>query len=840
MECSLRLESLKIGVLKRGMPMMTLIEDVRYGFRMLGKSPGLTVIMALTLALGIGANTAIFSVMNGWLLRPLPVPAPEQITVLAAQQKGDYLGVFYLSYPQIVDFRKDAGVFSDVFASQISIGGLSFAGHATQFVFTYVTGNYFSGLGVKPALGRFFLPSEGERPGQDPLVVLGYSFWQKRFGGDSGIVGRQVLVDGKPATVIGVAPKGFRGTSFALDVEGYLPLNMMAIESDSSGMWTNRSQREFVAMGRLKPGVSLAEAQSSVNVVAQRLGDGYPATDKGITLRVIPETLARPQPFASNIVPIIAGLFLALAALVLLLACMNVANILFVRATVRQREIAIRAALGASRGRLVRQLLTESILLALLGGVGGVVLGGWASGAIASLLPNTDLPLYMDFSFDWRVFAFALAAAASTGILVGVWPAWHSAGTDASAVLHEGGRSDTAGVGRHRVRSTLVVAQVAGSLMLLIVAGLFIRSLTRIQHTNLGFDPDHLLNVLMDPHEIGYDTARTKEFYRELEARVRALPGVESASLAFSVPMGSTNDGRGICIERHPLAPGLQPPLVLFNRIDADYFKTLRVPFLRGRLFTESDNETAPLVAIVNQAMASEFWPNEDPIGKRFSMVGPNGPFAQVVGVAADGKYAFIGWDHKPYFYVPLAQNYTSFEALEIRSSVPPESLITEVRNEVRALDPNMPISSIKTMTQSLEGANGFFIFRLGATLAGVMGILGLTLAVVGVYGVVSFAASQRTHEIGIRLALGAERRDILRLVLGQGLGLVGAGVLTGLVAAWALTRSVANLLVGVTPTDPLTFTIAALFLAAIALWACYMPARRATRVDPMVALRYE
>lgn len=820
--------------------MMTLIQDVRYGFRMLAKSPGLTAIVVLTLALGIGANTAIFSVVNGWLLRPLPVPAPEQITVLAAQQKGDYLGVFYLSYPQIVDFRRDAGVFSDVFASQSSIGGLSSEGNATQFLYAYVTGNYFSGLGVKPALGRFFLPSEGERPAQDPLVVLGYSFWQRRFGGDPGVVGRQVLVDGKPATVIGVAPKGFRGTSFPIDMEGYLPLNMMAIESDSSGMWTNRGQRQFIAMGRLKPGVSLAQAQSSLNVVAQRLAEQYPSTDKGITLRVIPETLARPQPFANNIIPIIAGLFLVLAALVLLLACMNVANILLARATVRQREIAIRAAIGASRGRLVRQLLTESILMALLGGLGGVVLGGWASGAITSLLPNTDLPLYFDFGFDWRVFSFAFVVAACTGILVGVWPALRSAGTDASAVLHEGGRSDTAGVGRHRVRNALVVAQVAGSLMLLIVAGLFVRTLTRIQRANLGFDPDHLLNVLMDPHEIGYDTPRTKEFYRELEARVRALPGVESASLAFSVPMGNYNDGRGIQIEGHPLAPGQQPPVVLFNRVDTAYFKTLRVPFLRGRLFMESDNETAPSVAIVNQAMASEFWPNEDPIGKRFSMSGPNGPFIQVVGVAADGKYAFIGWDHKPYFYVPLAQNYSSLGALQIRSSVPPESLITQVQNEVRALDPNMPISSIKTMAQALEGANGFFIFRMGATLAGAMGVLGLTLAVVGVYGVVSFAASQRTNEIGIRLALGAERGDILRLVLRQGLGLVGAGVLAGLVAAWALTRAMANLLVGVSPTDPLTFTGATLLLIAIALWACYMPARRAMRVDPMLAIRHE
>jgi predicted permease len=390
------------------------------------------------------------------------------------------------------------------------------------------------------------------------------------------------------------------------------------------------------------------------------------------------------------------------------------------------------------------------------------------------------------------------------------------------------------------VRNVLVVAQVAGSLMLLIVAGLFVRSLTRIQRANLGFDPDHLLNVFLDTQEIGYDAPRTKGFYRELEARVRALPGVESASLAFSVPMGNYNDGRAVYIEGHPIAPGHQPPLVLFNRVDAPYFATLRVPFLRGRFFTESDNESAPPVAIVNQAMVSEFWPNEDPLGKRFSMSGPNGPFMQVVGVAGDGKYAFIGWDHKPYFYVPLAQSYSSVQTLQIRSTVPPESLIKQVQKEVRGLDPNMPISGMTTMNKSLEGANGFFIFRLGATLAGAMGLLGLTLAVVGVYGVVSFAANQRTHEIGIRLALGAERHDILRLVLRQGLGLVGAGVLAGLVVAWLLTRAMTNLLVGVSPTDPLTFTSAVLILAAIAIWACYMPARRAMRTDPMVALRYE
>jgi predicted permease len=819
--------------------MATLWQDIRYALRMLAKSPMLTAIVILTLALGIGANTAIFGIVNGFLLRPLPVKSPEQIMVLAGERQGDTLGIFTLSYPQLVDLRKQAGTFSDFFASQVDLAGLSVDGKGSQFFFGRVTGNYFSALGVQPALGRLFLPSEGEAGGKDPYIVLGYSYWQKRFGGDPGIVGKQALIDGQEATIIGVAPKGFQGTSFALDLDGYLPLNMQPAE-DTAKLWSDRSSASLIVFGRLKPGASLRQAQSSVNVVTERLAEEYPATDKGVTIRVIPERLARPQPFAKNIVPLIVGIFLLLAALVLLLACMNVANILLVRATMRQREMAIRAAMGASRGRLMRQLLTESIVLALFGGIGGLLLGAWASGAISSLLPDSKLPIRLDFSFDWRVFAYALAAALLTGTLVGVWPALRAGRADVNGLLHGAGRSDTAGVSRHRVRSALVVAQVGGSLMLLIVAGLFVRSLARAQHAYLGFDPDHLLNVTLDPKEVGYDEIRTKNFYRDLEARVCALPGVQTASSAFSVPMGNVNDGSSIYIEAHPLTPGQQPPIVIYNRVDAPYFDTLRIPLLRGRAFRENDDEKAPLVAIVNQEMAHAFWPNEDAIGKRFSLKSASGPLVEIVGVTGNGKYVFIGWDKERYFYVPVAQDFNSYRTLQVRSSVPPETLITQVQSEVRALDPNMPITEVRTMRQSLSGANGFFIFKVGAVLAAAMGILGLILAVVGVYGVVSFAASQRTHEIGIRMALGANRRDILLLVLRQGLILVIGGVLSGVLLAWALTRSMATLLVGVSPTDALTFVTATLLLGGIGLWACYAPARRAMRLDPMVALRYE
>jgi predicted permease len=817
--------------------MTTFWQDVRFALRMLAKAPMLTAIVVLTLALGIGANTAIFGIVNGFLLRPLPVKSPEQIMVLAGKQQGDTVGIYYLSHPELVDLRKQADVFSDVFASALTIGGLSTADKPSQFVFSYVTGDYFSALGVQPAAGRLFLPSQGEAGRKDPYLVLGYSYWQKKFGGDPGIVGKQVLVNGQDATIIGVAQKGFEGTAFAIDQDGYMPLNMQQV---AGKFWTDRTARNLAVMARLKPKVSLAQAQTSVNVVAQRLAEQYPATDKGVSVRVVPERFARPQPFTTNIVPFIAGLFLVLAGIVLLLACMNVANILLVRATVRQREMAIRAALGAGRGRLVRQLVTESMVLAVFGAAGGLFLGKWASGAVGLIMPQTKLPVRLDFSFDWRVFAYAVLAALVTGTLMGLWPALRAARADVNAVLHGEGRSDSAGTSRHRLRSVLVVAQVCGSLVLLVVAGLFVRSLMGAERAYMGFDPDHVLNVMLDPNEPGYDQTRTTNFYKELETKVRALPGVENVSLAFSVPMGTESTVGSVYVEGRQLASGQQPPLVFYNMVDAGYFDTMRVPLLQGRGFQESDDEKAPSVAIVNQTMARRFWPNENVLGKRFSMKSATGPWIQVVGVAADGKYVFVGWSHQPYFYVPLAQNYTSYRALQLRTSVPPETLASQVQSEVHALDPTMPISDMRTMKEALSGVNGFFIFRVGAILAASLGILGLTLAVVGVYGVVSYAASQRTHEIGIRMALGAHRWNILVLVLRQGLTLVIAGVVSGLLLSWALTRSMGSLLIGVSPTDALTFATATVLLGGIGLWACYAPARRAMRMDPMRALRHE
>ncbi|MGH9715233.1 MAG: ADOP family duplicated permease [Candidatus Acidiferrales bacterium] len=825
---------------RRGLPWLeTLLQDVRFGFRMLAKSPGLTVIVIITLALGIGANATIFSVVDSFLIRPLPVPNPGQIVVLASLQQGAPVGASNFSYADFADFRQQtSGVFSDLFAYTPDPVGLSADGNAEVITAACVTGNYFSGLRLKPALGGFFLPGEGERPGGAPNVVLSYSYWQRRFGGSRSVIGKQVRVNGSPGTIIGVAPKGFHGTYSIMDMQAYLPLNMFMQGPDLTRMFTVRQMRLLRVMARLKPGVSVDQAQSAVGVVAERLAQQHASTDKGVSVRVMPETLSRPNPDLATTLPAVLGLFLLLAGLVLVLACLNVANILFARATVRQREMAIRSALGAGRTRLIRQVLTEALILALLGGAAGVILGNWASVSIGFMLPKTNPPFHLDFSFDWRVFAYSFVAALVAGFIVGMWPAWRAAHTNLNTVLHEGGRSDSSGPARHRVRSALVALQLAGSLTLLIVAGLFVRSLGNAERKRLGFDPTHLLSVVLDPHEIGYNQTRTKAFYRRLEDGVLAMPGVQSASLAFDFPMSPFSDSRLIEIEGHPVPVGQQPPLVLFNQVDPGYFETMRMPLLRGRPFVDSDNEKAPPVAIVNETMAAKFWPGQEPIGKRFRIVGS--AWAEIVGVAANGVYMDLGETPQPFFYVPLAQSYTSLRSLEVRSAIPPKALIREVQQKIRALAPDLPIFDAETMKQTLSGANGDFIFRFGATMAGVMGFIGLILAAVGVYGMMAFSMAQRTREIGIRMALGASRRDVLRIVLRQGLAIVAAGTGVGLACGWVLTHAMGRLAAGPGTAGPLIYSGATLLLICVALLACWLPARRAMRVDPMVALRYE
>jgi predicted permease len=803
---------------------------------------GFTLLVILTISLGIGANTAIFRMVNGFL-RPLPVKDADQVVVLAAQVKGDEAGFnrFRLSFSQVQDVRRQASQFSDVFGAGLFESGISISGHAYPFVYDFVTGNYFSGLGVAPAVGRLFQPGEGEASGGESSIVLGYAFWQKRLGGRREVLGQQIRLAGKSARIIGVAPPEFHGTYEGLDPEGYVPLT--AMEGDIKGLFQDRDSRPFTVFARMKPGVRTREAQSAMDVLSARLERQYPATDKGIHFRVIPEPEARPIPLSSlaERTSILRLFVLLLAGIVLALACMNVANLLLVRGSVRQRELAIRVALGSGRARLARQALTESLLLAFLGAMSGLLFGKLGSDAFAASIDlATDIPTVLDFSFDGRVYAYALGAAIFTGLLAGIWPAVRAWLADPATVLHEGSRGETGGPSRQRVRSVLVVAQVAGSLVLLVVAGLFMRSLEKAQELRLGFEPNHLLNVRMDPSWAGYSLERTKDFYRELERRVTALPGVQSASLAFSVPMGYYNSGNLIFVDGRVADPAAQPPLVGCNFVDAPYFDTMQTRILRGRAFRESDDENAPAAAIVNQTMAARYWPGQDPIGKRFRINTADSAPIQVVGVAEDGRYVSVTETQLPYFYVPLAQRYVSMRVLQVRSTAAPEELSARVEREIRLLDADMPITDLQTMRRSLSGLGGFMLLSLGARQAAALGLLGLILSVIGVYGVVSYGAAQRTREIGIRMALGAEPNHVLSLVMGQGITIVGGGVLVGLITTLALAPVLRRVLLVGSAADPLAIAGVTVMLTVIALTACYIPARRAMRADPVTALRHE
>jgi macrolide transport system ATP-binding/permease protein len=819
--------------------MGTVWQDIRFAVRMLLKNPGLTFVAVLTLALGIGANTAIFSMVNSFLLRPLPVKAPEQLTTLAYQQKkGPLLSNF--SIPEFNDIRAaSTPAFSDVFGFEFGAGGITIAGRTQPITVNYVTGNYFSALGLKPQLGRFFEPSEGDPAVVDPVLVLGYSYWKNHFDADPNIAGKTVLYDGHPVTVIGVVPREFHGTYAILDAQGYLPLGMMKVDADyPADQVTNREVRNLVLYGRLRPDVQLSAAQSVLNVVSDRLSKENPKSEEGMLIQGFPERLSRPDPDQDNSMTKIAALFLILAALVLLLACVNVANFLLVRATVRQRELAIRAAMGGSRARLIRQLLTESVLLALGGGLAGVGLGLWASGLLASIRLQTTLPVMVDFQFDWRVFAYAFGAALATGVCVGIVPAVRASNGRALEVIREGGRTMTAA--RSWLRSGLVVAQVGGSLMLLIVAGLMTRSLAHVRQLNLGYEPDRVLDLTLDPNEIGYGRVQGLAFYKELIERVEGLPGVESASVAFSVPMGYYNSADNVEIPGYEIPSGEAAPYVGFNAVSPGYFRTLGTPLLEGRDFDNKDVDGAQPVAIVNEEMASKFWPKQSAIGHEFKMVSDRVHLMRVVGVAKSSRTNGLTGPVQPYFYIPFAQQYSSIATLQVRTTGAPEGAAGPVREQIAALAPTMPVFEVRPMREGLETLNGFLIYEFAAGLAAGLGVLGLILAVVGVFGVISYSVSLRTHEIGIRMALGAGSRSVLRMILRQGTWIVSAGVGLGILLALLIARLVGNFLTGVSPFDPLTYVSVSVALALVALLASYIPARRATRVDPMVALRYE
>ena len=816
--------------------MEALWQDIRYGIRSLAKNPGFAFVAILTLALGIVANTTIFSLVNSVLVRPLNINDPERITALFMQQK-DGVPLSKFSIPEYRDIRNQTSeVFSEVLGYQIGLDGLSVNGNAQRIMTSYVTGNFFSTLGINPVLGRFILPTEGETPGADPVMVLSYSFWKSRFGGDLDVVGKSVSLNGHPITIIGVAPQGFYGFSLFDSIQGYLPVSMLSL-SQRTGFMENRGFRLLVLRARLQPDVTLQQAQSSLTVVAQRLSQEYPVESKDLSLLVFPEIRARfGDPRTTDIMFGISGLFLGLAVLLLLLACMNVANLLMVRGTRREQEMVIRSALGAERSRLIRQLLTESFLLSVGGGIAGIMLGIVCSTQLSSVSLQTGIPYRFDFSFDWRVFAYGFIVVLISGLATGIVPAFRGSRPNLSNILNEYGRSG--GGRRQRLRNALVIAQVGASLMLLIIAGLFTRSLGEAEGAKFGFDPNHVVNLTMDPKQIGYNEAQVRIFYKDLLDRVRALPGVVSASTALNVPMGYYTLTDTPVIEGYEPPAGQPPPLAGFNIVSSDYFKTMRIDLKQGRAFTDADDRTTKNVAIVNKSMAERFWPNEDPIGKRFKRAGDPKNYIEVVGVADDALYTTLE-SVGPYYYQPFGQRYAPYATLQVRTDANPEMTILEIRKLIVAQAPDLPVFDEMTMTQALYTANGLLIFQVGAGLATSLGLLGLVLAIVGLYGVVSYAAAQRTREIGVRMALGAQPGQILKMVFKQGAFIVGIGLSVGLLATFIVAKIVGNYLI-ISATDPITYLAVSAVFAFVALLACFMPARRAMRVDPMVALRYD
>jgi predicted permease len=672
------------------------------------------------------------------------------------------------------------------------------------------------------------------------VIVLGYDYWKDKLNGDPSVVGRSVTVDGHPFTIIGVAPSGFTGVETFAGVQAYLPVSELFIEGTPTDVLTGWQNRQFKIYARLRPGVTIKQATAELGVVAQEISRLQPESEKKLTIAAFPEPALR---FGSsdNVMLVVASLFLSLAAMVLLMACVNVANLVLVRATAREREMAIRSALGAQRSRLLRQMVTESITLSFIGGSVGVALGMFASSALSHINMHADVPIVMSFDFDWRIFSYSFGAALLAGIVVGIVPALRFAKGNVSGVLREGGRGVMGG--RHWFRDTLVALQIAGSLVLLVVAGLFVRSLNAMQTMDFGFKPDQVLNLAVDPGEIGMNSAQTHDLARSITSRLQQLSGVQAVAHASSVPLGYINTGGDAVI-----IDGVPPPAdpstfhAEYNVVTPGYFDVMGIEVLHGRGLSESDDEHGRDVAVVSESMARKYWPNQDPIGRTFRLATQSARKLEVVGVTRDAEFQLDGGGKKrPYAFVPYAQHIAgnTMMIFQLRTAQDPLLLAETAEKAIHSVAPQLPIFQVQSMRQSLYTLNGLLIFQIGASVATIMGGLGLTLAVIGLYGVVSYAVSRRVHEIGLRMALGASRGMVFRMIYRQSVVIVAAGLGVGLAIALAMARTVSAFVV-VNVWDPVTYLSICTMLALAALASCYFPARRAMAVEPMVALRQD
>ena len=815
------------------------LKDLRYALRMLLKSPGFTLIAVLALGLGIGANTAIFSVFNGMLWRPLPVKDPQQLVVVVSKSRNVEFPL-NLSYPDFQDYRRLKAVFSDLIAYTSNSVNLGVAGNPERAWAELVSGNYFSMLGLEAVRGRTFAPDEGWVPGKDPIMVLSYKFWQRRFGGDPSVIGQTVQVNQRAFTIIGVAPESYHGAYYFLEPDFYIPLTTLGLLDPTQSDDLNKRSAAFLrVLGRLQPGVTPLQAMAAAEPLDHRLEQEFPDFHKGLSLLVVPELKARPEPgLVAGFMSTTALIFMLLVGLVLLIACANVANLILARANARRKEFATRTALGASRGRMIRQLLTESVLLSAFGGILGLLIARWAALALMSIHLPTDIPIRLfDLQMDWRIFAFTFLAAIFTGLIAGLVPAFQSSRADIADTLKAGGRSGGASAGHYVFRNGLVVSQVAVSLLLLACAGFFIRSLENSSHVDMGFRVDHTLMMSVDLGLQRYTEDRGQQFYKQLAERVRSLPGVRDATFAAYIPMGYDNSLVNIFPEGQAIDDKTKTETAWDDEVQPSYFRTLGTPVIEGREFTEADSATSQKVAIIDEAFAKKIWPGQDPIGKNFR-IKKDGPPIQVVGLTRTGKYLFLYETPQPYVYFPMAQRYESAATLFVHTEGGPEQILPAVRGQIRQLDAGLPVYSVNTMAAHVEYGKPLLPARLGAMLVGAFGLLGLVLASVGVYGVVSYSVSQRTQEIGIRTALGAQRSHVLGMVLKQGMSMALVGIGIGIVLSFLLFRGLASMLYGVKSTDLVTLSAVSAMLLAVAFVASYVPALRATRVDPVVALR--
>ena len=806
------------------------VRDARQAARALIRSPIFTLTAVLSLAIGIGATTAIFTLVDTLLFRPPPgVRSADRLVSVGRSQDG--AGFDNFSYPNFVDYRDRNTTLAGLAAMQYEPRALSLAGPegGEAVEGSIVSGNFFEVLQTRPALGRFFLAEEDRVPGAHPVVVLSHRYWRDRFSGDSGIVGRGIVLNGSPFTVVGVAEEGFRGP-MVLAPDLWAPFMASTLLGSTESLLTGRQNVWLMAIGRLNPGVGVSQAQAELSTIASQLEQAYPEVNRGQGARVAPATLF-PGDF-QRIVNAFMAFLLALALLVLLVAGMNVAGMMLARAAARRREIAVRLAIGASRARLLRQLITESMLLFLAAGAAGVVLAYWLVAGLMSLVPRLPVQLAVDPSIDWRVLSFALAVSLVAGLLTGLAPALQSTRPSLAPEL----RSDVGGTPRRqRLRSGLLVAQMAFSMLLLVTAGLFARALVQARSIDPGFDTRDVQIASLDLQLVNYDPDEGRRFADALVERTRAIPGVQHAALSVMLPL----DGGGFALGGLEVA-GHEPPdggrswSADWNVVTPGYFDVMRIPVLRGRVFTDADREGTPDVAIVNETLAERIWPGEDAIGQTF---GNDGRTVTVIGIARDAKYRTLGEDPRRFVYVPLAQRYRGRLSLMARTA-PGVPVAVPIRRLVAELEPALPILSEETLAEHSQIA--LFPQRVALWVAGSLGIVALLLAVLGIYGVTAFGVAQRTREIGIRIALGAQRERVLRLVLRQGVLLAGIGIVAGLALALAVTRLLERMLYGVPGTDFVALGAATLALVGAALVASWIPARRAAGVDPMVALRSE